>query len=226
MPDVSAFVVCRVLAGSRAFGLATAGSDEDRRGVYLPPADWDWSLDRPPEQVETKADGVEEVVWEVGKFVRQALKANPNILETLWAPTVLFADETGEELRGIRGAFLSRRLYATYSGCVASQFRLLKQRYEASGAYKPKHAMHLLRLLHSGTHALTAGEIRVDVGEHRDELLAVRSGAWAFDEVAARAAELDRLFREAFARTTLPDEPDAARADRFLIAARRRRARE
>lgn len=225
-PDVTPFVVYRVTVGSRAFGLATDASDEDRRGVYLPPADWHWSLTKPAEQAETKAAGVEEVVWEVEKFVRLALQANPNILETLWVPEVSFADETGAELRRIRGAFLSRHLYKTYSGYVLSQFRLMEKAVAARGAFKAKHAMHLVRLLHSGIHALTHGEIRVDVGEHRAELLAIRRGERAFAEVKARALELDRDFREAFARTTLPERPDADRVNRFLIAARRRRAAE
>ena len=225
-PDVSPFVIYRAVVGSRAFGLATESSDEDRRGVYLPPAEWHWSLTRPPEQAESKAAGVEEVVWEIEKFVRLALQANPNLLETLWVPQVMHADETGEELRRIRGAFLSRHLYRTYSGYVLSQFNLIEKRHAAGGSYKPKHAMHLLRLLHSGIHALTEGEIRVDVGEHRAELLDVRSGRWAFAEVKARALELDRLFQEAFARTTLPERPDTDAANRFLIAARRRRAAE
>src|SRR6516165_5429187 len=60
--DVSRYVVYRVAVGSRAFGLATEDSDEDRRGVYLPPAEWTWSLFKPPEQVESSAGGVEEVV--------------------------------------------------------------------------------------------------------------------------------------------------------------------
>ncbi|QDU20830.1 nucleotidyltransferase domain-containing protein [Urbifossiella limnaea] len=225
-PDVSPFVIYRVTVGSRAFGLATETSDEDRRGVYLPPADWHWSLTRPPEQAETTSVGVEEVVWEVEKFVRLALQANPNILETLWVPVVSFADETGEELRRVRGAFLSRHLYRTYSGYVLSQFGLIEKRHAAGGTYKPKHAMHLLRLLHSGIHALTTGDIRVDVGEHRAELLDVRSGRWSFAEVKARALELDRLFQEAFERTALPERPDTDAANRFLIAARRRRAAE
>jgi hypothetical protein len=225
-PDVSPYVVYRVTVGSWAFGLATDSSDEDRRGVYLPPADWHWSLARPPEQVETRAAGVEEVVWEVEKFARLALQANPNLLETLWVPAVSFADETGEELRRIRGAFLSRHLYRTYSGYVLSQFRLMERGFEERGAFRPKHAMHLVRLLHSGIHALTDGEIRVDVGEHRDELLAVRRGGRTFAEVKARALELDRLFQEAFTRTKLPERPDADRVNRFLIAARRRRAAE
>ncbi|HJZ53878.1 MAG TPA: nucleotidyltransferase domain-containing protein [Gemmataceae bacterium] len=223
-PDVSVFVVYRVMVGSRAFGLSTETSDEDRRGVFLPPADWHWSLSKPPEQVGFFAAGVEEVDWEIEKFIRLALQANPNILETLWSPAVLFADKTGEELRRMRGAFLSRHLYKTYSGYVLSQFRLMKRGHDATGQFKPKHAMHLIRLLHSGIHALTDGEIRVDVAEHREELLAIRAGKVSFAEVQARALDLDHAFQEAFTRTMLPEKPDTDRANRFLIAARRRRA--
>jgi predicted nucleotidyltransferase len=221
-PDISAFVVYRVLVGSRAFGLSVESSDEDRRGVFLPPADWQWSLTKPPEQVEWFAPGMEEVDWEIEKFVRLALQANPTILETLWTPVVLFADETGEELRRIRNCFLSRYLYRTYSGYVLSQFCLMKRGYDADGHFKTKHAMHLIRLLHSGIHALTAGEIRVDAAEHRAELLAIRHGTVAFEQVEQRALELDRVFQEAFAKTSLPEKPDKERANRFLIAARRR----
>lgn len=221
-PDVSRFVIYRVMVGSRAFGLSTETSDEDRRGVFLPPAEWHWSLTKPPEQVEHFSPGVEEVDWEIEKFLRLALQANPNILETLWSPAVLFADETGDELRRVRSCFLSRHLYRTYSGYVLSQFRLMRRGYEADGHFKPKHAMHLIRLLHSGIHALTEGEIRVDVAEHRHELLAIRHGQVPFDDVQARAIELDRLFQEAFARTTLPEKPETDRVNQFLIAARRR----
>lgn len=222
-PDVSQYVVYRVMVGSRAFGLSTESSDEDRRGVYLPPAEWTWSLTKPPEQVEFFTDGVEEVDWEIEKFVRLALHANPNILETLWSPAVLHCDETGEELRAMRSAFLSKHLYKTYSGYVLSQFKLMKRGFDERGTYKAKHAMHLVRLLHSGIHAMADGEIRVDVAEHRDELLAIRHGTLRFDEVRARALDLDRQFREAFTRTSLPEKPDTERANRFLIAARRRR---
>jgi hypothetical protein len=83
--------------------------------------------------------------------------------------------------------------------------------------------MHLIRLLHSGIHALRAGEIRVDVGEHRDELLEIRRGEVPFEGVEARALDLDRAFRAAFEATALPERPDADRANRFLVAARRRR---
>lgn len=224
--DLTAYVIYRVTVGSRAFGLSVESSDEDRRGVFLPPAAMTWSLFKPPEQIEYSAEGVEEVDWELEKFLRLALQANPSILETLWSPAVLHADDIGQELRDLRPAFLSRHIYKTYSGYVLSQFRLMKQGFERERVYKPKHAMHLIRLLHSGIHALSDGEIRVDVGEHRAELLEIRSGNVPFEQVRERALELNRLFQEAFTTTELPERPDYERVDRFLIDARRRRASE
>ena len=216
------YVIYRCQVGSKAFGLAGEGSDDDLRGIYLPPARMHWSLRRLPEQLELLDGGRDEVYWELEKFLRLALKANPNVLETLWTPMVLTADETADELRRMRGAFLSKHLYKTYSGYVLSQFRRMANAHAKKGTYKAKHAMHLIRLLHSGIGVLQTGEIRIDVGQHREELLAIRGGGLSFEEVKRRALELDRQFEEAFERTSLPDQPDFERVDRFLIAARRR----
>jgi predicted nucleotidyltransferase len=221
-PDLRQFVILRVAVGSQAFGLATDASDEDRRGVFLPPADLTWSLFKPPEQVEYASDGVEEVDWELEKFLRLALQANPNILETLWSPLVLHITDLGQELRNLRASFLSRHLYKTYSGYVLSQFRLMKKNHDRKGTYKTKHAMHLIRLLYSGIHALRTGEILVDVGDYREELLRIKAGELSFEEVRTKALQLDQLFQEAFAVTALPERPDYERINRFLVHARRR----
>ena len=92
--------VCRM--GSKAFGLASEQSDEDLRGIYLPPARLHWSLRRLPEQLEQKDGWRDEVYWELEKFLRLALKANPTVLETLWTPLVLQADPAARELRQMR----------------------------------------------------------------------------------------------------------------------------
>ena len=216
------WIIYRCQVGSAAFGLASDDSDVDLRGIYLPRARLHWSLRRLPEQLEFQDQRQDEVYWEIEKFLRLALKANPSVLETLWTPLVLDADPTAQELRAMRRAFLSKHVYKTYSGYVLSQFRRMTNAYSKRGVYKAKHAMHLIRLLHSGIAVLETGEIRVDVGEHRDELLEIRGGQLGFDQIRQRALDLDRRFQEAFAKTTLPDQPDFARVDRFLIAARRR----
>ena len=82
--------------------------------------------------------------------------------------------------------------------------------------------MHLLRLLLSGITVLQQGFVAVDVSAHRERLLAVRSGSISWQEVDAWRLQLIEQFDSAFARTALPERPDYARADRFLISARRR----
>jgi predicted nucleotidyltransferase len=220
--DLRPYVIYRCRVGSRAFGLAGEDSDDDLRGIYLPPASRHWSLFRLPEQLEFAAAGCDEVYWELEKFLKLALKANPNVLETLWTPAVLDADETAADLRVMRPAFLSRHIYKTYSGYVLSQFRRMANTYAKTGAYKAKQAMHLVRLLYAGIEALRSGEVRIDVAEHREELLAIRLGARSFDQAKARALELDRDFQQAYRETRLPEQPDYRRVDEFLIRARRR----
>lgn len=220
--DLSPYVIYRCQVGSRAFRLAADDSDEDFRGIYLPPARLHWSLRKLPEQLEFSDHLRDEVYWELEKFLKLALKANPSVLETLWTPLVLDADQTARELRDMRGAFLSKHVYKTYSGYVLSQFRRMANAYKSKGTFKSKHAMHLIRLLYSGIAALETGEIRVDVAEHRGELLEIREGGLPFEEVKRRALALDGRFQQAFERTTLPDQPDYERVDAFLVAARRK----
>jgi hypothetical protein len=121
--DLFDHVIYRCVVGSRAYGLDDAGSDTDRRGVYLPPADMHWSLYGLPEQLEN-AD-TEETYWELQKFLTLALKANPNVLECLYTPVVEHATPLARELLAMRDSFLSRMVYQTYNGYVLSQFKKL-----------------------------------------------------------------------------------------------------
>lgn len=233
-----AYLILEVELGSRAYGLATEASDSDRKGVFVPPAEWTWSLNGVPEQVEFQRPprprstgdtdpaghpGEDHCWWELEKFLRLALRANPSVLEVLFVPParILRLEPLGRELLDLRQCFLSRFLYTTYSGYVLSQFRRMRQRRTQGFAHKPKHAMHLVRLLLAGTHALRTGEILVDVTQHRDELLALKHPDVPFEHVHQRAMDLIDVFQEAFAQTSLPEQPDVATVDRFLIRARR-----
>ena len=216
-----AFIIYRCQVGSKAFGLSTDDSDDDYRGIFLPPAESHWSMYKIPEQIESN-DGVDdEVYWELEKFLSLALKANPNILETLWTPMVIEASPLALRLREIRNAFLSKHIYKTYSGYVLSQFRRMKNSFEKSGKFKPKHAMHLLRLLHSGIGCLQTGDIMIDVSHHRESLMKVRENQFTFEEVREQALMLDREFQAAFESTGLPEQPDFETVNQFLIEARR-----
>jgi hypothetical protein len=159
--DLSRFVIYRCIVGSTAYGLAREGSDVDRRGFYLPPADLQWSLAGVPEQLESDQ---EEVYWEVEKFVRLALKANPNVLECLYSPLVETCTPLAQELIDVRHIFLSQYVHRTYNAYVLSQFKKLEQDLRNHGEIRWKHVMHLIRLLLSGAEVLKHGfvPLRVD----------------------------------------------------------------
>jgi predicted nucleotidyltransferase len=217
-------VIYRCVVGSRAYGLDSDESDTDRRGIYLPPAELQWSLYGVPEQIENKE--TDEVYWELRKFLILALKANPNILECLFTPIVEHADPLVEELLSMREVFLSKLVYQTYNGYVLSQFRKLEQDIRTRGEVRWKHAMHLIRLLLSGITVLRDGYVPVSVVEHRDRLLAIRRGEVPWEEMNEWRLALHKDFDKAYTTTGLPDRPNYQKANAFLIKARGMRASE
>lgn len=222
--DLYDCVIYRCVVGSRAYGLGEDGSDVDRRGIYLPPADLQWSLYGVPEQLENKE--TDEAYWELRKFLILALKANPNILECLYTPIVEMATPLAQELLEMREVFLSKLVYQTYNGYVISQFNKLEQDLRTRGEIRWKHAMHLIRLLLSGITALRERCVPVSVEEHRDRLLAIRRGEVPWEDIDSWRLELHREFDKAYKKTALPERPDYERANAFLINARRTRAVE
>lgn len=213
------YVEYRCVTGSRAYGLDHEGSDFDRRGFYMPPADLHWSLYGVPEQLENEA--TQEAYWELQKFITLALKANPNVLECLYTPLVETATPLAQELLSLREIFVSRMIYQTYNGYVFSQFKKMQQDIRNHGAIRWKHAMHLIRLLLSGIIALRESYIPVRVEQHREQLLAIRREQMTWDEVNEWRVSLHKEFDNAYATTKLPERPDYERANQFLIDARR-----
>jgi predicted nucleotidyltransferase len=217
--DWTEFIIFRCITGSRAYGLETAESDVDRRGIYLPPADLHWALYGVPEQFEN--DATQEVYWELEKFLKLALKANPGILECLYSPLVEDVSDLAQELVSMRKSFLSKLVYQTYNGYVLSQFKKIEQDVRARGAIRWKHPMHLIRLLLSGVTILREGTVPVRVDEHRERLLSIRRGEMPWEEVDEWRLALHRQLDDALTRTALPERPDFERANAFLLKARR-----
>jgi hypothetical protein len=208
------FVQFRCVVGSKAYGLDHDGSDVDRRGFYLPPADLHWSLPGVPEQLESDD---EECYWEIEKFIRLGLKANPNILECMYSPLVETCTPLAEELIDMRGTFLSRHIHRTYNSYVLSQFKKLEQDLRNKHAFRWKHVMHLIRLLLSGIVCLRQGFVPLRVDEHRDRLLAIRHGEISGDEVEAWGLRLHRELDVALEVTSLPEHPDYVRANALAV---------
>lgn len=116
-------VVIDTLVGSRAWGVSDERSDEDRRGVFVLPMPWTTGLVDPPLDL-VSLDG-SHTYWELGKAIRQALRADPNTLEMLFAePAVV--DPLGAELVAMRDGFLSQEIYGSFGRYALSQLDRLE----------------------------------------------------------------------------------------------------
>ena len=217
--DLESCIIYRCVVGSRAYGLDNDESDTDRRGIYLAPAELQWSLFGAPEQFEDNA--TQSCYWELQKFIIMALKANPNILECLYSPMVEKVTPLGEELLALRQQFLSQMVFQTFNGYAMSQFKKIEQDIRNHGEVRWKHAMHLLRLLLTGAATLRDARVPVRVEAHRERLLTVKRGDMQWPEVDAWRKELHHDFEHALTETKLPERPDYEAANRFLVKARR-----
>jgi predicted nucleotidyltransferase len=118
------------LAGSHAYGLNTASSDEDFRGIFIADKEYYFGF----ETIEQKTSdwnqpGIfsfldntkDTVLFELKKFMELAKNANPNILELLWLNQYAFLNSVGAKLIENRTIFLSQRVKNTYTGYSKSQ---------------------------------------------------------------------------------------------------------
>ncbi len=203
-------LVLSVVVGSQAYGLETADSDVDRRGVFAAPTSLFWRLTKPPTHVEGPLP--EQFSWEVERFCRLALEANPTVLECLWSPIVEHTTPAGAELIAIRRSFLSERARQSFAGYADAQFRRLDPERP-----RWKQAMHMIRLLLSGLHLVRHGEPLVRMDAHRDRLLAVRRGETRWAEVQRWR---ERLVGDLDGASVLPAEPDRRRVEEYLVSTR------
>jgi hypothetical protein len=121
----------------------------------------------------------------------------------------------------MRHIFLSRHVHRTYNSYVLSQFKKLEQDLRNQHGIRWKHVMHLIRLLLSGIAVLRDGQVPLRVDEHREKLLAIRRGEVPWDEVEEWRLRLHRELDSMHQTTRLPELPDFARANEFLLRARR-----
>ena len=208
-------VLLEGVVGSTAYGLAGPHSDVDRLGLYAAPTRDFHGLDLPIDRAASVVvhEPADRTLHEARKFCLLALTVNPTVTELLWLPSYEVSTPLGEELVGIRRAFLSApRVRDAYLGYAGQQFtRLLNK---GADPRTPKHARHLLRLLHQGEQLYTTGELTVrlaDPQRYHDFGQAV-----AADPAAARAALAGSQERFATLTTPLPDEPDRAVVESWL----------
>jgi hypothetical protein len=118
--------VLLVRHGSHAYGTNVATSDEDFKGIAIPPKQYFLGSQNRFEQAELHEP--DAVIYEIRKFINLAAATNPNIVEVLHTdPSDHFVvDPIGEVILDNRHKFLSKRVKHTFSGYAVSQLKRIK----------------------------------------------------------------------------------------------------
>ena len=116
----SGTIIFECISGSRAYGLATASSDTDIRGVFILPKANFYSLEYVG-QISNETNDI--VYYELRKFVELLAKNNPNILELLNVPEecILKKDSIFDQIKV--EYFLSKLCKDTFANYAYTQIK-------------------------------------------------------------------------------------------------------
>lgn len=131
LPWIASNTIIFGRAGSHSYGLNTPESDEDFKGLAIPPREYFLGFMNKFEQAEVKktADSdVEFVIYDIRKFFNLCAENNPNIIELLWLDPsdYLFVSPIGEKIIAARQLFLSKRARYSFAGYAFSQLHRIK----------------------------------------------------------------------------------------------------
>ncbi len=119
--------------GSHAYGTNTPASDEDFKGVAIPPGKYFYGYLERFEQAEFRhqKDGLDAVVYDIRKFFKLAADCNPSIIEVLFTDPDAHVVVTplGQRLLDNKQLFISKKAKHTFSGYAVSQLKKIKSHY-------------------------------------------------------------------------------------------------
>lgn len=125
--------IYEVIHGSHAYGMNTATSDTDKKGICLIPDENLYFGGETFDQQDggwTDEKGAKEdkVVYSLAKFVNLATECNPNIIEVLFCDEsdILVMTDAGRELRENRKIFLSAKARHKFTGYAVSQLKRIE----------------------------------------------------------------------------------------------------
>ena len=170
-------------------------------------------------------------IYSLRKFCAMCLECNPNSLQILYAPDslCLVNEPLGQRLRAIRGSFMSKRIGLAFAGYLHDQRdRLIGKRSKnvtrpelvEKYGYDTKFAYHMLRLGLQGIEFLRTGSLTLPIYRpDREFLIGVRNGRITQQRAVKIADQYEETIKALTANSSLPEEPDYAAVNKFMVEA-------
>lgn len=115
--------------GSHAYGTNIESSDEDFRGVAIPPSEYFFGFLNRFDQFQSKE--IDITIFSLQKFFKLASDCNPNVVEILFTDPSdhIHLTSPGRTLIEMKDMFLSTKARFTFSGYAMSQLKRINTHY-------------------------------------------------------------------------------------------------
>lgn len=110
-----------------------------------------------------------------------------------------------------------KNIYSDMNNIVKDYDKLNHRNSKKDALHLNKHAMHLIRLLITGTEILEGKGICTYREKERSLFLDIRDGRFTYDEIFDMVELYENRFKSASAKTTLPETPDYKRAGELIM---------
>ncbi len=110
-----------------------------------------------------------------------------------------------------------KNIYSDMNNIVKDYSKLNHRNSKKDELHLNKHAMHLIRLLVTGTEILQGKGVNTYREKERAFFLDIRSGKYSYNEIFEMVDDYEHEFKLAAANTALPDKPDYQRIEDLMI---------
>ncbi len=110
-----------------------------------------------------------------------------------------------------------KNIYSNIDNIVKDYSKLNHRNNKKDELHLNKHAMHLIRLLVTGTEILEGKGVNTYREKEREFFLDIRNGKYSYNDIFKMVDEYERRFKSAAENTSLPDEPDYNRVEELMI---------
>lgn len=226
--DLDSHLVLKTRGGSHAYGTATEDSDEDFRGVIIPPENYFTGL-KVFREFEPDPDGPcgDVVYQDIRKFLRLAMDGNPSVLEVFHAPRIRVAIPFGNSVLAMWPNVLSKKIVKAHLGMAKAHVQRIEHPNRKCGekgkkaiedhGYNTKDACHVIRVLEQCIEILTNKTITLP-RQNADILLAIRRGEWSVEKFNEVSNSLISVIEALEQKTDLPKLPDFDLVERNCVS--------
>ncbi|EGD49636.1 Nucleotidyltransferase, predicted [Ruminiclostridium papyrosolvens DSM 2782] len=110
-----------------------------------------------------------------------------------------------------------KNIYSDMNNIVKDYSKLNHRNSKKDELHLNKHAMHLIRLLVTGTEILKGKGVTTYREKERAFFLDIRSGKYSYTEIFEMVDDYENEFKLAAANTALPDKPDYKRIEELML---------